>query len=85
MLTERRSPEAWFKIWSRIVKEKKEVTRLELSELSKASLWTIKSMARDFCEYEAHINYKNGKFVYWTPRLEQTLSTLSNEQRSKMV
>jgi len=82
----RKSPNEWFEIWRRIVVDKKEVTRLELSTESECSIWTIKALARDFCNSTEHIIYRNGKFVFQTPEpLALTLSTLSDEDKEKLV
>ena len=84
-MSERRSPDVWLKIWCKIVKEKTEVSVLELSELSKASIWTIKGLKKELCEYEAYISFKNGKFVWFAPPLENTYSyTLSKNEKEKL-
>lgn len=83
-MTDRKNPEEWFRVWRRIILEKREVTRLELSKLSGCSLWTIKALARDFCNSTEHIIYKNGKFVFYTPQIEQTLSTLSDSEKEEL-
>ena len=80
----KKQPSEWFNIWSNIIKEKKEVSRLKLAEESGCSIWTVKSLARDFCEFEAFVNYKNGKFTWWTPRLDSLLSTLSEKDRNEL-
>jgi len=84
VLNERRSPQTWFKIWADVIKKEKIISRVKLAEITNCSLWTIKALSRDFIEYEAYINYKHGKFEYWTPQLEQTLSTLSDEDRENL-
>jgi len=66
----------WFKIWSNIIKECRELSRLQLSELSNCSLWTIKSLQKDFLEWDAFIVYEKGKFRFIQIELERTLSTL---------
>ena len=78
------STKRWFRIWANIIKEKKEINRVDLADLSGCSLWTLKSLQKDFILSEAYILYRNGKFVYWTPRIESTLSTLSESDREEL-
>ena len=80
----RKNPNEWFVIWSSIIRQKKEVSRRDLSDLSECSLWTIKALTRDFLEGEAYITLSNGIFKWWTPRIELTLSTLSSEDKEKL-
>jgi len=84
-LTDRNSPEGWFEIWRKIVVDRKEITRLDLSKESKCSIWTIKALARDFCNSTEHIIYKNGKFLFYIPTIELALSTLSDKDKEKLV
>jgi len=79
-LPERRSPDVWLRIWSKIIKEKKSVSILELSEISKSSIWAIKGLKKELCEYEAYISYKNGKFVWF----ETNTYLLTQEQKEKL-
>jgi len=85
-LQSRQSPNYWFKAWRRIIVEKKIITRIELSELSGCSLWTIKALQKDFCDSTININYRGGKFVFdHIPEpLAQTLSTLSTEDKEEL-
>lgn len=76
-MTERKGAFAWFEIWRRIIIDKKEITKYDLAIESDCSLWTLKALSKDFCNSTQHIIYKNGRFVFWTPLIEQTLSTLS--------
>ena len=78
------SPIEWFNIWKNIIYDKKEVTRLVLSEISGSSLWTIKALQRDFLEYEAYITYKNNKFRLIEFNLTRTLSTLSEIDKEEL-
>ena len=80
----RKSPTEWFNIWSKIIENKKEISRRDLSDLSQASIWTIKALNYDFIEGEAYITYKNKKYTWWTPRIELTLSTLSDKDKENM-
>jgi len=80
----RKSPSEWFNIWSKIIENKKEISRRDLSDLSQASIWTIKALSKDFVEGEAYITYRNNKYYWWTPRLELTLSTLSHKDKEDM-
>jgi len=80
----RKSPSEWFNIWSKIIENKKEISRRDLSDLSLASIWTIRALNQDFIEGEAHITYKKHKYKWWTPRIELTLSTLSEKDKEDM-
>jgi hypothetical protein len=80
----KKAPSEWFKLWSNLIKEKGELSRLRLAEESGCSIWTVKSLARDFLEYEAFVSYKKGKFYWWTPRIDSLLSTLSDKQKEEL-
>jgi len=79
-----KSPNEWFKCWSDIIKDKKEISRRDLSDLSKASIWTIKALTKDFVIGEAYITHSKGVFKWWTPRIELTLSNLSEEDKEEL-
>jgi len=80
----RKSPNEWFNIWSNIIKDKKEISRRDLSDLSKASIWTIKALTKDFLDGEAYITLSKGVFKWWTPRIELTLSSFSSKDKENM-
>lgn len=80
----RKSPNEWFIIWSNIIKKRKEISRRDLADISGASIWTIKSLSNDFVEGEAYVTYRNKKYYWFTPRLELTLSTLSDEDKEEL-
>jgi len=79
-----KNPNEWFVIWSSIVRDKREVSRRDLSDLSNASIWTIKALTKDFVEGEAYITHSKGIFKWWTPRIELTLSNLSEKDKEDM-
>ena len=83
-LTYGKSPNEWFKIWHDVIEREKEITRADLADLTKCSLWTIRALTRDFVNSESYINYRNGKFVWWTPRIEHTLSALSEQDKEDL-
>ena len=50
MLRYRRSSNQWFKAWDKIVELEDKLSRVKLSELSGASVQTIKSLQTDWME-----------------------------------
>ncbi len=85
MLTRSKSStERRFQKWSKIIRECRELSRLQLSELSGDSIWTIKSLKLDFLEWDAFIVYEKGKFRVIQYKLESTLSTLSDFDREEL-
>ena len=78
------STEEWFIKWSKIIRESREISRLQLSEKSGASLWTIKALTKDFLEWDAFIIYDKNKFRVLQYGLEKSLSTLSEFQKESM-
>ena len=80
----RRSPNRWFEIWSSIIKNKKDISRVDLADISECSLWTIRALTKDFTDRDAYVTYSNNKFHWITYSIEQTLSTLSNDQLEKL-
>ena len=78
MTRSQNSTERWLKLWSKIVRESREITELGLSEKSGASIWTIKALRSALTEYDAFIEYKKGKFrIIELPK--RTLSTLFSD------
>lgn len=83
----RHDPITWFNIWEEIIKECRELSRLQLAEKSGASLWTIKALSSSFTEYAAEIIYKNGKYSIFSDKVKPlylTLSTLSEYDKEKL-
>ena len=78
------STEEWFIKWSKIIRESREISRLQLSEQSGASLWTIKALTKDFLEWDAFIVYDKNKFRLLQYGLEKSLSTLSEFQKEEL-
>ena len=83
-MSDRRSPKEWFKIWRAVIEKERVISRVDLADLTNCSLWTIKALSKDFINTEAYIIYKNGRFEWWTPRIEQTLSLLSEQDRDEL-
>lgn len=87
MFVLKKDPFKWFKIWQEIIYREKEITRLQLAEKSDCSLWTIRSLQRDFLEWDAYILYKNNKFRLLeisSKTLDFTLSTLSEVDKEQL-
>ena len=80
----RKTPTEWFNIWSKIIENKKEISRRDLSDLSLASIWTIKALTKDFVDGEAYITHSKSVFKWWTPRIELTLSNLSEKDKERL-
>ncbi|KKL69832.1 hypothetical protein LCGC14_2110950 [marine sediment metagenome] len=80
----RKTPTEWFNIWSKIIENKKEISRRDLSDLSLASIWTIKALTKDFVDGEAYITHSKAVFKWWTPRIELTLSNLSDKDKERL-
>lgn len=79
---EKKTTLEWFALWRDIIYEKGEINRVTLSELSGASIWTIKALQKDFLDWDAYITYNKNKFKKIRFELEQTLSlSLQEEMR----
>ena len=78
------STERKFHKWSKLIKECRELSRLQLSEKSGDSIWTIKALNKDFLEWDAFIVYDKSKYRTLNYTLESSLSTLSDFDREKM-
>ena len=62
MSKSRRSSQEWFKVWDRIISLEDTLSRVKLSELSGASVQTIKSLQKDWMEQNAYITYDGMMF-----------------------
>ena len=70
----RKTPIEWFNIWKEIIYEYKHISRVTLAESSNCSLWVVKSLQRDFIDFQPDIYYKDNKFHLKEFELDKTLS-----------
>lgn len=76
----RRSSKEWFSIWQKLIYEKNELSRVDLADLSGASIWIIKALQNDFVEWDAYVSYEGGKFKKIGFELDKTLSLSLQEE-----
>jgi len=75
-------PFEWFEIWKQTIYNHKHISRVTLSESSGASLWIIKSLQKDFLEFNPDIYYKDSVFHLKKFELDKTLShTLQEDMK----
>ena len=59
----RRSSQEWFKAWDEIISLEDKLSRVKLSELSGASVQTIKALQTDWMQQNSKVKW-NGKEFY---------------------
>ena len=69
----RRSSKTWFKHWDEIISLEDTLSRIKLSELSGASVQTIKSLQGDWMR-QNDVVYENGVFSHFKPKKNISIS-----------
>ena len=69
----RRSSKVWFKCWDELISLEDTLSRIKLSELSGASIQTIKSLQGDWME-QNDVVYENRVFSHFKPKKNISIS-----------
>ena len=69
----RRPSKVWFKCWDELISLEDALSRVSLSELSGASVQTIKSLQQDWMR-QNDIVYENGVFSHFKPKKDISIS-----------
>jgi len=81
----RRSSREWFKAWDKIISLEDKLSRVKLSELSGASVQTIKSLQKDWMDQNS-VTYDGRNFKLFNPEnisisLSKTQTHLGAEKK----
>jgi len=80
----RRSSKEWFRIWDGIISLEDTLSRVELSERSKASVQTIKALQKDWMQ-QNDVIYDGLRFKHYEPRnISISLSSFSQKEKEGM-
>jgi len=81
MLTKRsRSSQEWFSIWNEIISLEDTLSRVRLSEISRASVQTIKSLQKDWMVQNPYVSWDRRSFKLFNLKDIYLSNSTSNEQ-----